>query len=84
MKARALIGGAAYDPATLKTLFQAFDDAWDRVAPQVSTRPEALEAARMKLAEIVLELASGRVGDPADLTRAAVAKMLAAPPKLHT
>lgn len=84
MKARALIGGAAYDPATLKTLFQVFDDAWDRVAPQVSTRPEALEAARTKLAEIVLELAGGQVDDPEKLTRAAVEKMLAAPPKLRS
>jgi hypothetical protein len=83
MKARALIGGAAYDPATLKILYQVFDDAWDGVAPQISSRPEALEAARMKLAEIVLELVSGNIGDPADLTRAAVEKMLAAPPRLH-
>jgi hypothetical protein len=84
LKARALIGGAAYDPATLKVLYQVFDDAWERVSPQVSARPEALEAARMKLAEFVLELAPDQVGDPEQLTRAAVAKMLAAPPKLRS
>jgi hypothetical protein len=81
--ARTLIGGAAYDPATLKTIFQVFVDAWDRIASQVSARPEALEAARMKLAEIVLELAGGQVGDPEKLTQAAVDAMLAAPPKLR-
>jgi len=84
VKARALIGGAAYDPATLKTIFQVFDDAWERVAPQVSARPEALEAARMKLAEIVLELAGGQVGDLEKLTQAAVDAMLAAPPRLRS
>ena len=51
MKARALIGSASYDPNTLKVLDKAFDDAWDQVRPQVSTRPEAIDAARMKLAE---------------------------------
>jgi hypothetical protein len=84
VKARALIGGSAYDPATLKTLYKVFDDAWEQVAPHVSTRPEALEAARMKLAEIVLELASGHVGDPGGLTQAAVDAMLAAPPRLRS
>jgi hypothetical protein len=62
VKARALIGGASYDPATLKILYTAFDDAWDQIRPQISARPEALEAARTKLAEIVLTLA--RNGHP--------------------
>lgn len=84
MKARALIGGSAYDPATLKTLYKVFDDAWERVAPHVSARPEALEAARTKLAEIVLELTSGNLQDPDRLTQAAVDAMLAAPPRLRS
>ena len=43
VKARPLIGSASYDPNTLKVLYKAFDDAWDQVRPQVSTRPEAIE-----------------------------------------
>ena len=56
MKAHALIGGASYDPGTLKIIFKAFDTAWDRIEPGVSD-PEAVSAARMKLAQTVLEAA---------------------------
>jgi hypothetical protein len=58
VKARLLIGNRAYGPDTLKVLFKAFDDAWDAVAPDVSSRAEAIEAARLKLANIILSLAS--------------------------
>jgi hypothetical protein len=57
MKARQLIGGAAYPPDALKVIFTAFDDAWTEVAPTVSGRATAIEAARLSLAEIVLGLA---------------------------
>ncbi len=81
MKARELIAGAVYDPAELKAVGKAFDDAWDQVASQVSTRPEAIEAARLKLAEIVLTLAKGSTRDPEKLTQAAVRLMLASQSK---
>ncbi len=57
MKAHALIGMASFDPATLRTVYKAFDAAWARIAPGVSDHPEAVLAARMKLAETVLEAA---------------------------
>jgi hypothetical protein len=38
MKARQLIGGAAFPPDVLKVIFEAFDDAWLEVAGDVSTR----------------------------------------------
>lgn len=75
MKARALIGSAAYDPQTLKALYKAFDDAWEQIAPNVSSRASAIEAARLKLAEIVLGLAGNGTVDPQALTAAAVQAM---------
>ena len=65
-KARALIGAASFDPDTLKMIGQAFDDAWASVA-QSYTSPLAIEAARLKLANIVLSLAADGVRDPAHL-----------------
>jgi hypothetical protein len=76
MKARRLIEGASYDPATLKALYKAFDDAWEQIAPLVSKRGGAIEAARMKLAEIVLSLAKDGHHEPQHLTRAALKLML--------
>jgi hypothetical protein len=58
MKARALIAGAAFGPEVLKVLTKAFDEAWAELAPQTSTRPQAIDAARLRLANIVLSLAT--------------------------
>jgi len=57
MKARQLIASGSYGPDQLRALGQAFDDAWSRIGPTVSTRPKAIEAARLKLADILLGLA---------------------------
>ena len=57
MKARQLIARAAFDPAQLKSMGQAFDDAWEQTAPQISARPAAIDAARFRLAQLVLSLA---------------------------
>jgi hypothetical protein len=37
---------------------KAFDQAWAELAPQTSTRPQAIDAARLRLANIVLSLAT--------------------------
>jgi hypothetical protein len=58
MKARELIGGAAYSPNELTIMWGAFDDAWAEVCPDVSTRASAIESARSSLASIVLSLSS--------------------------
>jgi hypothetical protein len=79
LKARKLIEGAAYAPDELKAIGKAFDDAWEQIAPSVSTRPEAIEAARLKLANVVLSLAKNGTGDPEKLTEAALKVMLADP-----
>jgi hypothetical protein len=57
MKARRLIEGASYGPETLKALFQAFDEAWAVIAPSFGSDAPAIEAARTRLANILLSLA---------------------------
>jgi hypothetical protein len=57
MKARQLLASSAFDPAQLKIMGQAFEDAWAQIAPQISARAGAIEAARYKLAQLVLSLA---------------------------
>lgn len=66
MKARQIIGGATFSPDVLKVLFEAFDDAWHEVAADVSARVGAIDAARSRLASIVLGLAKS---GPVERTR---------------
>ena len=75
MKARKLIADAIYDPTELKLVGKVFDQAWGQIGPQVSSRAEAIEAARLKLAEIVLSLAKNGIRDLDKLTEAAVRAM---------
>ena len=82
MKARKLVAAAVYDPATLGAIGKAFDDAWEQISPQVSARADAIEAARLKLAEIVLSLTKDGTRGPGELTKAAVRLMLAGKTKL--
>ena len=80
MKARQLVASGSYDPDQLKALGQAFDDAWARIAPSVSQRPKAIEAKRLKLADIVLSLARTGNFDPRWLADTAVQLMLSRSP----
>ena len=82
MKARRLVAAAVYDPTTLRAIGKAFDDAWEQISPQVSARSDAIEAARLKLAEIVLSLTKDGTRDPGKLTEAAMRLMLAGKTKL--
>jgi hypothetical protein len=56
MKARTLVAGASFGPDQIKVLTRAFDEAWVLVGPSVSARPEAIEAARTRLATLILGL----------------------------
>ena len=51
MKARILIESAALGPDDLKIAGQAFDSAWSQIATHYKS-PEAVEAARMRLATV--------------------------------
>lgn len=79
MKPPQFSSGTSYDPDQLKALYKAFDDAWARVAPDVSARPKAIEATRLKLAEIILGLAKNGNFDPKQVADAAVQLMLTGP-----
>ncbi|MFZ1103719.1 MAG: hypothetical protein WAN86_12905 [Hyphomicrobiaceae bacterium] len=57
MPARKLIESASFGPETLKILFQAFDEAWAVLAPRYGNDAPAIEAARTRLANILLSLA---------------------------
>ena len=72
MKARQLISSASLGPDALKVIGQAFDAAWQELEPGVSKRPEAVEAARLSLANIVLSLAKADTRDPVPLKAEAV------------
>lgn len=69
MKARNLLSGATYGPERLKLIYQAFDDAWQAIEPLVDKAPLAHEAARLKLANLILEVAKD--GEAAQSTEAA-------------
>jgi hypothetical protein len=53
MKARRLISGATFGPATLKVIGQAFDQAWAEAKDNFTT-PEEKAAARLCIAEGIL------------------------------
>ena len=55
MRARQLIFEAA-GTDTLKVFLKAFDDAWDSIAGNFGDDPEVVEAARTKLAKVILNL----------------------------
>jgi hypothetical protein len=62
--ARQLFGGSAYGPENLKVIGQAFDQAWQAIAPLVDDNVLAHEAARLKLANMILSVASSEKLDP--------------------
>jgi hypothetical protein len=67
MRARQLISGAAFPPDVIKVLIDAFEDAWTEIASDVSGDPNVVDAARVSLAGIVLDIANA--GPPIDRDR---------------
>jgi len=67
MKARHLLGSSSFGPEALKGITQAFDDAWNSIAAKIGNNPLAIEAARLKLANIILAIAQNEGGDPEQL-----------------
>ena len=74
MKARALLEGASYDPATVEAICQAFDEAWDSISHHYSTDRE-IEAARLTLAESTLAIAWRHGNDVHAIKNAALEHM---------
>ena len=73
MKARQLIDSGSFGPDTLKAAYQAFDEAWQSVAAHCGNDPEAIEAARVKLANAILAVSKDDSRDPTSLKMAALA-----------
>jgi hypothetical protein len=67
--------GPFFCPPPCSVIYKAFDDAWDQIAPAVSGRADALEATRLKLANVILGLASNGARDARALADAAVQAM---------
>jgi hypothetical protein len=76
MKARQLIRNASYGPDHLRVLFTAFDEAWESIAGEIGSNPLTIEAARLKLANIILSLGK-EAKDPDWLKNAALQIMRA-------
>ena len=71
MKARKLIEDAAYPPEVLAVVFEAFDQAWHKIKSGFVSEG-AREAARMRLAGIILMLARDAINDLEELRDAAL------------
>ena len=66
--ARELIDEATYGPETLKILYQAFDAAWDEMAPSYAGDPDRAEIARLKLANTILSFPVEEITDAEQIT----------------
>ena len=76
MRARQLIDGASFGPDALKAIGAAFDAAWADISGRFRTNPVAIEAARLKLANAVLSVASEDSRDVEALKRGALQVMV--------
>ena len=74
MEARRLIDTASFGPDTLKTLSQAFDEVWADIEGNFGC-DQAREAARIKLANALLSVASDDSRDVEVLKKAALEVM---------
>jgi hypothetical protein len=73
MKARRLIDGVSFGPATLRVIGQAFDEAWTEIAGNFGS--SEVENARLRLAESLLSVATEDSTDVAVLKEGALRAM---------
>jgi hypothetical protein len=73
MEGRKLFDRAAFGPDTLKVMGQAFDEAWSSIAGNFGE--DQVLAARMKLANIILAIATDDNRDVAALAAMALRQM---------
>jgi hypothetical protein len=74
MRARQLIDGATLGPDALKAIGQAFDAAWGEIAHRFDS-PLAIEATRLKLANVLLSIAHEDSRDVQELKQAALKRL---------
>jgi len=72
MKAQQLVNGASFGPAALKVICQAFDKAWEEIAGNFGNDPIYIQAARLKLASVLLVIANEESRDVETLKNSAL------------
>jgi hypothetical protein len=75
------LSNPTYDPEQVKVLGEAFDAAWEYIAAGIGDEPRSIEAARLRLADIILRLAGSRALNAQELKRAALKRIFAEPLK---
>ena len=68
-------GSTSFGPAAFKVVTQAFDDTWNSIAADFGDDPLAIKEARLKLANVVLEIAYRDRSDPEQIKQAALQVM---------
>ena len=81
MKARKVIEGSVRSPEALKILGKAFDDAWSEIAHKFNGDAQAIEHARIQLAQALLEVSDADTADPEEVKAAALQAMSAPAPQ---
>ena len=56
MQMRRIFAGASFGPDALRVLFQAYDEAWATLVPRYGNDQPAIDAGRLRLANIMLAL----------------------------
>jgi len=72
MKVRQLVAGASLGPDALKVAYAAFDLAWEAIAANFGNDKDAIEAARIKLANAILAVMREDSGNPLQVKNAAL------------
>jgi hypothetical protein len=75
MRPRRLIDGASFGPDAMKAIGEAFDAAWAEIANNFGNMPVVIEAARLKLADALLSIASEDSRDANVLKKAALQRL---------
>jgi hypothetical protein len=70
-----IIDATSFGPEALKVIREAFDKAWSSIAGNFGDEPSVVEAARHKLANALLSVASDDSRDPDVLAVAALQAM---------
>lgn len=76
-----LICSPCFDPTCLRQAGDAFDGAWEEIAPNFAQNEQAAEVARLRLATIILAFSAAGRRDAASLKDAAVAIFKAREPQ---
>ena len=75
MRARQLIDGASFGPDALRAIGEGFDAAWTEIARNFGDDATEIDAARIKLANAILSIASEDSRDAEVLKKAALQRM---------